>query len=350
MTLDSENDILYLLNIAPEREGEIFFFNPNEREIIKTFSYDASSNSHLHWFEHDSNLDYFIVAGEHIVQVLDQHGDEINAFSLSRRGGLQALLYDSAQKNLITLWLEYPTEGVVAASSGVLEVYDISTGSVVNELPFGRKPHRLTFDPVNRKLYIPNGDASVLWRIDANTYSQAVPIRLGDSVEQIVIGDGGKQIFVNSRLGGSYILCCNFETNKWDSFTSGTWPIPIRSDAVGEKLFVLNAWDSTLCIYDIKNKNSLIANISLSIPRGSTDRIPDLTIDNTNKRAYVAYPEFGKIIVTDLEAFRVLSIVSVSGFTVGDVEGGVGQLQIAVNENTGAALCLLERRATPDEL
>lgn len=333
MSFDAKADVLYVLNMTPKSGGEIFRVDPKTGKVAGMLAYNLPAGQRVRWLEYDAARARFFVESERMMQVLAANGKQVRAFPLTRDRALESIAYDPAHERLVFLWLEHPSEGQVAGSGGHAQVYDVNTGKMTNEFSFGKKPHRLTLNPANGKFYIPNGDASILWSIDTNTYAQAMPIRLGDSLEQVVLTNGGKQVFMNSRLGGSYIVSYNVEANQLETFTSGMWPIPLRADAAGEKLFVLNAWDSTLAIYNVTGQRALVATIPLGIPRGSTDRLPDLAIDTTHQRAYASYPELGKITVVDWNALKTIKTIDVAGFKTGDTGGGVGQLQVAVNEN-----------------
>jgi DNA-binding beta-propeller fold protein YncE len=333
MSFDAQADALYVLNMTPKSGGEIFRVDPKTGKVAGTIAFNLPAGQRARWLEYDAAHARFFVGSERALQVLDATGKETRAFALPRDRELQNLAYDPVHERLVSLWLERPRDGQVAGIGGYLQVYDVNTGKVTNEFSFGRKPHRLTLNPATGKFYIPNGDAAILWSIDTNTYAQAAPIRLGDSLEQVILTNGGKQIFMNSRLGGSYIVSYDLETNNWESFTSGSWPIPMRADATGEKLFVVNAWESSLSIYNVKGARTLLATIPLGLPRGSTDRLPDLAIDTTHQRAYIAYPEFGKIVVVDWAALKAIRTIDVTGFKTGDTGGGPAQLAVAVNES-----------------
>ncbi|MBC7259769.1 MAG: hypothetical protein H5T65_11025, partial [Chloroflexi bacterium] len=348
IALTAQGDALYVLNLRPQRGGEIFHLDPETGRVVKTIPYTAPPGQRPRFLATDDARAHLVVATDHIVQVLDLAGQEVSAFSLPRVGELQDLAFDPVRGHLIALWLASPSEGQVAAIGGRLQVYDLNTGRTLHDLAFGAKPHRLTLDAANGQLYIPEGDASVLWRIDASSYATATPLRLGDAVEQVVAADGGRRVFLTSRLGGSYLLVYDLATGGWETFTAGTWPIPIRTDAGGERLFVLNAWDSTLSVYEATSPRTPLATIPLGLPRGTTDRLPDLAVDTAHRRAYAAYPEFGKIAVVDWEAGRAIGEIEVAGFPTGDTGGGPGQLQVAVNEAAGLLYAFRkdERRLT----
>jgi DNA-binding beta-propeller fold protein YncE len=333
IAFDAKADVLYVLNMTPKSGGEIFRVDPKTGKIAGTISYNLPPGQRARFLEYDAARTRFLVGSERTMQMLDASGKETRTFPLSREREVQSIAYDAAHERLVFLSLERPSAGQVAGTGGYAQVYDVNTGKVTHEFSFGRKPHRLTLNSANGKFYVPNGDAAILWSIDTNKYAQAAPIRLGDSLEQIILTNGGKQIFMNSRLGGSYVMSYSVETNQWESFTTGTWPIPMRTDATGEKLFIVNAWDSTLSIYDVKSTRALVATIPLGIPRGSTDRLPDLAIDTAHQRAYVAYPEFGKIVVVDWTTMKAIKTIDVTGFKTGDTGGGPAQLALAVNES-----------------
>ena len=348
IAFDAKADVLYVLNMTPKSGGEIFRVDPKTGKIAGTISYNLPPGQRARFLEYDAARTRFLVGSERTMQMLDASGKETRAFPLSREREVQSISYDAAHERLVFLSLERPSAGQVAGTGGYAQVYDVNTGKVTHEFSFGRKPHRLTLNSANGKFYVPNGDAAILWSIDTNKYAQATPIRLGDSLEQIILTNGGKQIFMNSRLGGSYVMSYNVEMNQWESFTAGTWPIPMRTDATGEKLFIVNAWDSTLSIYDVKSTRALVATIPLGIPHGSTDRLPDLAIDTAHQRAYVAYPEFGKIVVVDWNALKTIKTIDVTGFKTGDTGGGPAQLALAANESANLVYAFWknERRLT----
>lgn len=334
MAFDPQADALYVLNVTPKSGGEIVRVDPKTGKVAGKIAYRVPTGQRSRWLEYDAARRRFVVAGERAVQILDAQGQELRAFPLPRELDTQGFAYDPTHERLVVLCLERPAEGRVAGMGGRLQVFDVNSGKLTNELTFGRKPHRPAYNPANGRFYVPNGDAGILWRIDADSAAGATPIRLGDSVEQIIPVAGG-QIYVNSRLGGSYVLGYDFATARWATFASGTWPIPLRTDPRGEKLFILNAWDSTLAVYDVAGgalPPPRLALIPLGLPAGSTDRLPDLAIDNTHRLAYVSYPEFGKIVVVDWAAGRATHTIEVVGFKTGDTGGGPAQLAVAANE------------------
>ena len=151
-------------------------------------------------------------------------------------------------------------------------------------------------------------------------------------------------IYMNSRLGGSYIASFSPDTGAFSAFTSGTWPIPMHADASGEHLIVLNAWDSTLSVFAAGAETALLRTIPLGLPRGTTDRLPEMAIDSSHHLAYVAYPEFGKIAVVDWQSGQVVTTLEIQGYPAGEEGGGPGEMQVAVDENSGQLFVLWNNR------
>ena len=169
-----------------------------------------------------------------------------------------------------------------------------------------------------------------MWAISTDTFDKATPIRIGDSIEQVVLSKDGEKLYMNSRLGGSYLIGYDTNSDSYETFTSGTWPIPIRVDSNGENLIVLNAWDSTLSVYSLFPNRSLLSTIPLGIPKGTTDRIPDMIVDSANGIAYVAYPEFAQIIAVDLKNNRILKTINIMEFKKGEQSGGPGDITACI--------------------
>jgi hypothetical protein len=104
-------------------------------------------------------------------------------------------------------------------------------------------------------------------------------------------------------------------------------------------LFILNAWDSTLAIYGLSRDGAtlaltptLVTNIALPLPLGSTDRLPDLAIDSSNRLALVGYPEFNKLVVVNTTNYTIARTNSVPVITADESSGGPGQMNVGFNE------------------
>ena len=338
-------DVFYMLDsTSKETERAINILDGASGQITGAINYSAPQGGRSRWLHFDPADQTFIVGLDRIVLLLDIHGNEFGSFSLSGRQALEDQLYDPATKRLFVLSTQSPQNGQVSGIGGQMDVYDLS-GSLLSSFSVGRKPHRMTFNPTNSHIYIPNGDASVVWSIDTQAPTQANPLRLGDSVEQIVVSGDGSTLYLASRLGGSYLARYQLDTAEFESFTAGTWPIPVRRDSSGEHLFTLNAWDSTLSVFSLSPEQTLLGTIPLGIPAGSTDRLPDLAIDSAHSLAYAAYPEFALVAVVDWAKQTPVATIPITGAEGGDTGGGPGQLQVAVNESANRVFVYESKRS-----
>jgi DNA-binding beta-propeller fold protein YncE len=326
-------DAFYILDSTSKETGRaIHILDGASGQITGAINYSVPQGGRSRWLHFDPADQTFIIGLDRVVLLLDMNGNEVGAFSLSGKQALEDQLYDPATKRLFVLSMQAPQNGQITAIGGQMDVYDLS-GSLLSSFSVGRKPHHMELNPTNSHIYIPNGDASVVWSIDTHAPTQANPLRLGDSVEQIVPSGDGSAVYLASRLGGSYIERYDLNSGSFESFTAGTWPIPLRRDSSGEHLFSLNAWDSTLSVYSMTPQQTLLATIPLGLPAGSTDRLPDLTIDSTHQLAYAAYPEFGMVAVVNWDIMQPVVTLAIPNAETGDTGGGPGQLQVAVNEN-----------------
>jgi len=329
---DSATDSIYLLASQEKFSRAILVMDAASGQATNEIQYATQASGRARWLHFDSTERVFVIGLDRTVIQLDMNGNEIGAFPLQNSGALEDVMYDPATDQTFALSVAQPANGQVAGIGGHVDVYD-KNGNVTSSFDFGRKPHNMRFNPANGRIYIANGDASVLWSIDTNNPTQANPLRLGDSVEQIVVSGDGSTLYLSSRLGGSYIARYSLLDGSSASFSAGTWPIPLRRDSSGEFLFSLNAWDSALSVYSMTPNETLLGTIPLGLSAGSTDRLPDLAIDSTHKLAFAAYPEFGQVAVVNWETMQSVAIIDIPNAETGDTGGGPGQLQAAVNES-----------------
>ncbi len=334
MVYEEASDSIYMLASQNKSVRSIIVIDAASGKVTDEIQYTTQANGRARAFYFDAQERTFIVGLERTIVTLDMNGNELRAFPLKNSGTLENILYDPATDQTFALSVAQPANGQVAGIGGHVDVYD-KNGSLTHSFDFGRKPHNMHLNSANGHIYIANGDASVLWSVDAANPTQANPLRLGDSVEQIVVSGDGSTLYLSSRLGGSYIARYSLvDGSSASRFASaGTWPIPLRRDSAGDFLFSLNAWDSTLSVYSMTPSETLLGTIPLDIPAGSTDRLPDLAIDSTHKLAFAAYPEFGMVAVVNWETMQPVTTINIPNAETGDTGGGPGQLQVIVNES-----------------
>ncbi len=338
---DPDLDRFYILDIAlTAPHGNIQCYDPATRSIDHSIPFNLSSGRALEMLWNTGTQQFFIRASQNIL-VLDKAGVTLKTIPYPPGILPTRILYDTAHDKIILLALDQPSEGRVAATGVHIFTFPVSTSQVTPEddISFGHKAHRFDLATETQEIYAVEGDASVIWRIptsEMDTTSMEA-IRLGYSVELLGRVPDSVSVVGTSRLGGSNLFCLNTETGAFKNFTAGTWPIPIRTGKLNNTtpyLLVLNAWDSSLSTFglDPPGETTLLQTISLGIPDGSTDRLPELAVDWTRNLAYAAYPEFGQIVVCDWLSGITGPVLSLTGFKTGDTGGGPGQLQVIVNE------------------
>ncbi len=331
---DERSDRVYVLDAGTAGQLRIHKFDPATRAVAGSIALSLPPGQRPYKMAYDaSGQRFFVVTGAQVL-ALSAAGGQLGQMALSPTQDTQDLLYDPDRNELAVLVIDKAANGTQAESGGHLLFFDAASHLQKRDLPLGNKPHTLSYNGANHRYYLPESDASTLWSVPGGG-ADSRALRLGDSAEMLALARGGENLYITSRLGGSYLMEWRASTSSLQTFAAGFWPIPLRVGDSGNELYVLNAWDSTLSVFDIGTERVLRAVIPLGLAKGSTDRLPDLAIDSRHQRAYAAYPEFGQIAVVDLARGRALSPLTVPGFKTGDVGGGPGQLQVDVVPASG---------------
>lgn len=350
MVHDPSADELYLLDSSvpttSESIGRIYKLPLATRSHTAiTFAVSGAGRPSALARSRASGRFYVVVAGG--ITVLTSAGTTLHTRSLP---GLefQDMAFNDADRQLLVLFLEPVNEETrkYSASGGRLYAYagdalsgPALTGAALAEISaFGRKPHTIHVNSATGRFYCAAGDDSTVW-FGSSGSNQIGGIRIGDSIEHMVASPADGTLYMNSRLGGSYLAAYNPVSGSAAAFTAGTWPTGMEIDPTGQRLVVLNAWDSTISVFALPSR-SLLSTIAIGLPRGTTDRLPDFAVDFTRQRAYASYPEFGQVAVVDLAAGVALAPFTVTGFATGDIDGGPNQIQIAVSDSAARLLVM----------
>lgn len=331
---DESSDRVYVLDAGTSGQLRIHKFDPGTRAVTGNITLALTAKQRPYKMAYDaSGQRFFVVTGAQVLAV-SAAGSLLGQMALSPTQSTQDISYDPDRDEVAVLVIDEAANGTQAESGGHILFFDATSHVKKRDLPLSKKPHTLSYNRANHRYYLPESDASTLWSV-ADGGADLHGLRLGDSAEMVALAHGGENLYITSRLGGSYLIEWRASTSSLKTFTAGFWPIPIRVGDSGNELYVLNAWDSSLSVFDLTLGTTLSATIPLGLVKGSTDRLPDLAIDSTRQRAYAAYPEFGQIAVVDLAQRSALNAITVSGFTTGDTGGGPGQLQVGVMPASG---------------
>ncbi|HWI20758.1 MAG TPA: hypothetical protein VNT81_23550 [Vicinamibacterales bacterium] len=328
---DSVDDVLYGLD-STKGEGRIYKMRLSDRSTTAIeFRMNPNWTARAFQWSRSGQRFFVCVPGQGVLCVSPSGTIER---TLDAPDGMDFadMSLDDRQGRLFVLFQEPPASDEVAGTGAHLWTYD--GRSWEKSAAFGIKPQSIVANAATGRFYSPAGDESTVWWGEG-TATSASAVRVGDSIESVVLAGG--LVYMNSRLGGSHLLACQPDGSGMTSFTAGTWPVVMCADTNGRTMVVLNAWDSTLSIFELPSRN-LVATIPIGLPAGTTDRLPDLAVDFSRNRAYAAYPEFGKVAVVDLQNRRALSALAINGFATGDTGGGPNQMEVAVSESSGRLL------------
>ena len=328
-----DEDALYVLD-ATQGTGRIFRMRLSDRAITSvSFSVNPIGRpSSVAYSRADRRL-YVSVASQGVL-VLSDTGRLERTLTLPSLE-FEDMAFNDQDGRLLALFIDRPAAGEIVGTGAHVWAYDGRTWGEV--AAFGYKSHSIAINPADGRFYCPSGDESKVWSGSPGSTTMT-PLRIGDSVEHVVPSTGGP-MFISSRLGGSYISAYDPATRSAETFTAGMWPTCIAVDPANRYVLVLNAWDSTLSVFELPARR-LIATVPIGLPAGTTDRLPDLAVDFSRGVAYAAYPEFGQVAVVDWRNARALTPLTIDGFVGGDIGGGPNQMQVALTESNARLLVL----------
>lgn len=331
LVADPVSDVLYGLE-STRGVGRIYRMNL-ANQAIETISFNLAATATARALQWSPTERRFFVAVPGLgVLVLSASGLVERSLSWPS-GDLMGMSIDARRGRLFMNFMEKPAAGEVSGTGSHLWVYD---GRDWRETAvFGKKPYGVVANSATGRFYAPAGDESTVWWGESAA-TAAAGIRVGDSVEGVVTGSGGT-VYMNSRLGGSHLVAFDPGATAATSFAAGTWPVRMCVDASGKTMVVLNAWDSTLSVFELPSRR-LTATIAIGLAVGTTDRLPDLAVDFSRGRAYASYPEFAQCAVVDIHNGKALEPFTLAGVTGGDTGGGPNQVEVAVSEASGRLL------------
>ena len=331
LIVDPIDDVLYGLQ-STKGVGRIFKMRLSDRSTT-TIEFDINPRAMAREFQWSrTGQRFYVCAPGFGVLVVSSTGRIERSLSMPEGMDFEGMSFDDRRGRLFVLFIESAAAGEVSPTGAHLWTFD---GRDWREsAAYGFKPHSVVANPATGRFYSPAGDESTVWWGEG-TATSASSLRIGDSVESVV--PAGGLVYMNSRLGGSHLVACQPDGSGMTSFNAGTWPVVMCADSAGRMLVVLNAWDSTVSIFDLPSRQ-LAATVAVGLPVGTTDRLPDLAVDFTRMRAYASYPEFGKVAVVDLQRRAAITTITIDGFETGDTGGGPNQMEVGVSESSARLL------------
>ncbi len=129
---------------------------------------------------------------------------------------------------------------VVCEHGNSLVVVDLETGSLLDEIPVGKRPHDVAISPDGRRLYVTNRQSDSLTVIDATSRSVVTEVPVGDEPHGVLTDVTGKRLFVlNTQEDSISVL----DTKTLTEVTRlpagcGPWSLALRPD--GNFIYVTN--------------------------------------------------------------------------------------------------------------
>jgi len=217
-----------------------------------------------------------------------------------------------------------------------------SATGVMDSVKMGDKPARLAIDNVRQVLVVPSmhGGIVELLHLDTNAVDT---VDVGESADEFALSPEGESLYIVKRLGGSRVIRFDKTTKQLSQMRAGNWPCVAEVDSALGKLFVLNAYESSITVFDCST-NLPAGTISLSIPEGRTDAIPVMHPDQGSHQLYICFPEYEKIALVNAATWREEKVVAIPGFHFdSEVHAAIGVIQLLAAPQQSKLFALQKR-------
>lgn len=325
VAIDSTNQLIYVVSrnlIAGNAVIKVFSLN-SPFTLYRTIN--VPSSDILGDLILDLPNNRIFLLGQRVIKTI-----ELNS------GNIIATAYTSASTNskvysplLQTIFMidedGYSSQGE-HGSWGKLYKYQPDTG-IMDSVKMGDKPSRLAIDNIRNVLIVPSMHSGIVELLDLQT-NAIDTIDVGESADEFALSPNGEILYIIKRLGGSRVILFNKNTHDLTQIRAGNWPCVAEVDSSLERLFVLNAFESSVSVFDCNN-NVLIATIPLSILEGRTDAIPVMHLDQPTHRLYICFPEYEKIAMVNGQSLQEEGVVTIPGFKFNsELHSAIGVVQL----------------------
>lgn len=223
------------------------------------------------------------------------------------------------------------------AAYGVIEIND-SSRNKVGQIKYGPNALYSAIDQKTGKLYTTNSGDGSISIFDLHDQRRKIKdIDVGTSVDEIVLNNNKRRLYIRNRLGGSTIFHYDMDSKTLATIPNentdgvrgiGMWPTQIIYD--DNKLYVLSHYGSRIDVIDIST-DEVIGRIELNLSyKPRTDGISTMVMDRHRKILYSAFPELGELAVADAKTLKHVKTIQIKGFEMGTI--GPAQIVIAVDD------------------
>jgi hypothetical protein len=196
---------------------------------------------------------------------------------------------------------------VSAPSNKTLEIIDLTTEKDIQSLP-GERPAAARFIPEFNQLYVPSGQAVVIY--NGSTYEKIGQIDLGCGLDEIQYDFQSKRLYVGCMTGDKTgIAIIAIPEGKFRAFVK----IPVKPQAIavehtGCRVFANTPFTKQIAIVN-KDKQTAQMPITLS---GAADNYP-IALDELNHRLFIGCRNPKSLIVVDTETGKEIAQVGIHG-------------------------------------
>ena len=266
--------------------------------VILTLQVHAQSKTGMHVIKDipiasNGGWDYITVDGAN-KRIYTSHGRQVNILS-TVTGDSIGYIPNTPGVHGIALNTAMNKGYISCGAASKVVVFDLTTLAVITEIPVGKNPDAIFYEPFAKKVYAFNGGSSDASVIDVTTDKVVATIPLGAKPETGVSDHKGK-VFVNAETTNEVVMI-NATTLKVEArykINEGDEPSGLDIDRKTNRLFIACGGNKTMVIMDAANGKNLA-----KFPIGGSD---GLVFDPETKIAYASNGEGTISAVKELSA------------------------------------------------
>ena len=180
-----------------------------------------------------------------------------------------------------------------------------------------------------------NNDGNSVTLIDIASGETRV-VAVGSAAESVAI-DGGGNLYVGNRLGGSTIPVVSSVFVKKAELFPEAWPVGLAYSSALDRIFSYNMLGSSVSVIDPTGP-SIVEAYGLDVADGASDALAAMTYDATHDVLFAAIPEQFVVVALDAKTGGVIDTITLPEALTRDVDvedlSGPGSLLVAVHEPT----------------
>ena len=168
----------------------------------------------------------------------------------------------------------------IGSSHYILSLDKESQNNYGDEFPVGKDPLGLSYDSINRLLYVVNGQSDTVSIVDTNTNTVDKTIPAGKNPVDVVVDNEKNRIYVANNSSNT-VSIVDTNTNTVDkTIPAGKNPWSIGLDKNYNMIYVANSGSNDVSVID-RNTIELIGNIKVGL------KPLDLAVNSQNHLLYV---------------------------------------------------------------